>query len=69
MFGEYMTLNGYDVLFLVIMLMIIGLAINVGTKEILKVLGRTHDLLDEDIKVIQQDLRIVKAKLERMSDD
>ena len=69
MFGEYMTLNGYDVFFLVIMLMIIGFTINVGTKEILKVLGRTHDLLDEDIKVIQQDLRIVKAKLERMSDD
>lgn len=69
MFGESMTLNGYDVLFLFILFVGTGIAINVGIKEILKVIGRTHDDLDATLQTVQEELRIVKARLERMSDD
>ena len=60
MFGEYMTLNGYDVLVLGIAYLGIGIAIHVGTTEILNKISRTHEHLAEDLKVIQQDLRIVE---------
>lgn len=69
MFGESMTLNGYDVLFLFILFVGTAIAINVGIKEILKVIGRTHDDLDATLQTVQEELRIVKARLERMSDD
>lgn len=66
MFGEYMTLNGYDILVLGIAYLGIGIAINVGTREILTKISRTHEHLAEDLKVIHDDLQEVKARTEKI---
>ena len=65
MFGDYMTLNGYDVFFLVMMFIVVGFAINTGTKEILKAIIRTHDHLGDDVQTIKDELREVNARLEK----
>ena len=65
MFGEYMTLNGYDILVLGIAYAGIAITINVGTKEILKAIIRTHDHLGDDVQTIKDELREVNARLEK----
>lgn len=65
MFGDQMTLNGYDILVLGIIFMALGIAINIGTREILKAIERTHDHLGADVQSIKDELGEVNARLEK----